>query len=167
MHTNATIDEWKEMPGKVNVTREYRVPIANRYSTSSVHTLSTSLFNILDVSSSTWTVIRLSAATLLYAALLVGASNSAPNGCLRREMSWRACIRLSAGETGEGDRSDAVSRDRARNGRPRRHVRGCLTTGAVLEEPEDDGESRTEEDWSFVFSSVSVIVPTGCLQSRK
>ena len=56
------------MREKVNARYRYHVSIANRYSTSSVHTLSINLFNIAGVISPTWTVIRLSAATLLYAA---------------------------------------------------------------------------------------------------
>ena len=60
------------MRKKAKARYEHRIPIANRYSTSSVRTLSTSLLNIAGVISSTWTVIRLSAATLLYAATLPG-----------------------------------------------------------------------------------------------
>jgi hypothetical protein len=90
-------DERKMTQEKANARYEYRVPIANRYSTSSMPTLSTSLFNIVGVISSTWTVIRLSAATLLYAATLLrcGVSSSAPNGCLSRAMTWSARICVS------------------------------------------------------------------------
>ena len=76
-----------------------------------MHTLSTNLFNIVGVMSSTWTVIKLSAATLLYAATFprFGVSNSAPNGCFNRAMSRRARISLSMGDMVEGGRRDATS----------------------------------------------------------
>lgn len=82
-------DERKEPREKVNVRYEHRVSIANRYSTSSMRTLSTRLFNIVGVISFTWTVIRLPAATLLNAATLLrfGVSSGAPNGCFSRAMT--------------------------------------------------------------------------------
>ena len=94
-------DGSKEMREKVN---EYRVPTPNHYSTSSVRTLSISLFNIVGVISSTWTVIKLSAATLLYAATLprFGVSSSAPNGCLSRAITWSARICLSVCDSDDG-----------------------------------------------------------------
>ena len=52
---------------KATYTYSIGVPTADCYSTSRVRTLFISLSNIVCVISSTWTVIRLSAATLLYA----------------------------------------------------------------------------------------------------
>jgi hypothetical protein len=77
-----------------------------------MRTPSVNLFNIAGVISSTWTVIKLSAATLLYAATLprFGVSSSAPNGCLSRAMAWSARICLSIGDNDEGGRRDAASR---------------------------------------------------------
>ena len=75
-------------PAKRNTTRTYEWPETNSngQSTSSTRTLSISLSNIAGVISSTRTVIKLSGATLLYAATPpeLGVSNSAPNGCLSR-----------------------------------------------------------------------------------
>ena len=76
-----------------------------------MRTLSTNLFNIAGVISSTWTVIKLSAATLLHAATFprFGVSNNAPNGCLSRVMSRRARFSLSIGDMVEGGRRDTTS----------------------------------------------------------
>ncbi|KAI9572520.1 hypothetical protein HD554DRAFT_2065904 [Boletus coccyginus] len=77
-----------------------------------MHTVSTSLFNTVGVVSSTWTVIRLSAATLLYAATLPrsGVSSSAPNGCLSRASTRRARSCASACDADKGSRREVASR---------------------------------------------------------
>jgi len=162
----------------MNARYEYHTPIANYYNTSSVRTLSTSLFNIAGVISSSWTVIRLSVATLLHAATLLrcGVSSRAPNGCLSRVMVWSALISLSVCDTDEGGRRDAASpRDVVvhPNGCPRRATshaaRVCGAANAIPEEPGNNGNSPIEEDRSSVFSSgiVSATLPTGCWSRRK
>ena len=146
-----------------------------------MRTLSTSLFNIVGVISSTWTVIRLSAATLLYAATLprLGVSSGAPNGCLSRAMTWSARICLSVRDNDEGGRRDAASRGNVvvspPNDRPRRstsraaRVCAAADVDAVLEGARNNGNSLIEEDQSSVFSSgiVSATLPTGCWSRRK
>ena len=162
------------MRGKV-----YHAPIADRYSTSNMHTLSTSLFSTVGVISSTWTVIRLSAATLLYAATLwrFGVSSSAPNGCLSRAITWSARVCLFVCDNDEGGLRDDASGGngvvRPPKGRPMRETshaaRVCGAADAIPEGPGDDGNSTIEEDQSSVFSSsiVSTILPTGCWPRRK
>jgi hypothetical protein len=155
---------------------------SDHHRTSSMRTLSTNLFNIAGVMSSTWTVIKLSAATLLHAATFprFGVSNSAPNGRLSRAMSRRARISLSIGDMVEGGRRDTTSEYRGggvercpSNDRTmletRRGAGVCGTTDVILEGPENDGNSPIEEKWWSMLSSyiVSVTLPTGCRSRRK
>ena len=69
----------------------------------------------MGVTSPTWTVIRLSVATRLYAAasLRFGVSSSAPNGCLSRVMTWSPRICLSVRDNSEGGLRGAASREKA------------------------------------------------------
>ena len=80
-------------------------------STSSTCTRNTSFFSTVGVISSNLTVIRVSAATLLYAVTFPGffASNSAPNGCFSRAIIWRARISLSSCDTDEGGGREPAS----------------------------------------------------------
>ena len=82
----------------------------NDQSTSSICTLSVSLSNT-GVITLTWTVIRLSNATLLYATTLpeLGVSNSTPNGCLSQLRAWRASIHLSLCARVKGGWRDVAS----------------------------------------------------------
>ena len=171
----------KSVRRKVNARYEYRVPVANSYSTSSVRTLSISLLNIVGVISSTWTVIKLSAATLLYAATLLrcGVSSSAPNGCFNRAMTRSARICLSVGDNDEGGRRDAASGGslviRPSNGCPRRvtsHAGSiCGAANATLEGPGNKDNSPIEDRSSVLSSGITGIVsatlPTGCRSRRK
>ena len=147
-----------------NTRQGYRVPIAVRYSTSSVRTLSTSLFSIVGVISSTWTVIRLSAANLLYAATLrrFGVSSSAPNGCLSRASTWSARICLSVCDIDEGGRRDAASAEnvvvRPLNDCPRRETSlAASVCGGADALPEGSGRndnSPIEEDRSSAIRGI-------------
>ena len=173
-HSN---NERTEMRAKMDARNKRRVPTVNRYSTSSMSTLSTSLFNIVVVISSTWTVIRLSAATLLYALLRFDVSNRAPNGCLSRAMTWSARICLSVWDNNEGGRRDAASPGnvvvRRPKGRPRRvtsrAARVCGAADAIPEGPGNNVNSPIEEDRLSVLSSgiISATLPTGCWSRRK
>ena len=161
--------------------RGYRVLRAVRYSTSSVRTLSTSLFSIAGVISSTWTVIRLSVAILLYAATLrrLGVSSSTPNGCLSQVITWSARICLPVCDIDEGGRRDDVSAENAvarpLNDCPKQETShtGCVCTAAdaPLEGTERNDNSPIEEDRSSVFTSSIVFkfitLPTGCRSRRK
>jgi hypothetical protein len=145
-----------------------------------VRTLSTSLFSIVGEISSTWTVIKLSAATLLYAATLsrFGVSSSAPSGCLSRAMTRSARVCLSICDNDDGGRRDAASRGNVTvslpNGRPRRatsraaHVYGAAN--AMPEGPGNRGNSPIEEDRSSVasgFVSATLALPMDCQSRRK
>ena len=105
-----------------------------------MRTLSARLFVI-----STWTVIKLSAATFVNAATLprFGVSRSAPNGCLSRAMTWSIRICLSVDDSDEGGRRDAASPgnvvDRSPNDRPR----GSTSHDASA----DTGRAR--DQWRF------------------
>ena len=134
--------------------------------------------NIVGVISSTWTVIKLPPATLLYSSTFsrVGVSKSAPNGCLSRAMSFRARIRFAMGDTDDGGRSDAVSSVDVLShppNRPRRATsraaRVCRAVDVVLEGPGKEGNSPSTEDWSSIFFSGnnSGMLPTGCRSRRK
>ncbi|KAF8555911.1 hypothetical protein OG21DRAFT_784065 [Imleria badia] len=147
----------------------------NHQSTSSMCTLSTSLFNTVCMISSTLTVIKLSEATLLYAATCprFRVSTTAPKGCLSRARIRRAHSCLSAGDTDEGGRREAASRmeKRALNGRPMRATslatRVCGTADVILEGSSEDDIAIKEDRRVVLFRGiVSVVVPTGCRGER-
>ena len=161
MHTKAMIKGEKMTQDKRRMRgKEYRIPIANRYSTSSVPTPSASLFSIVGVISSTWTVIRLFAATLLYAATLgrFGVSSSAPNGCLSRAMTWSARVCLSVCDIDDGGRREAASRGnvvvRSLNDRRKRATSRaapvCGAADAIPKGPGINGNPPIEEYRSSV-----------------
>ena len=157
-----------------------------------MRTLDISLFSTAGVISSTWTVIRVSAATLLYAAILPvsGVSNSATNGWLSRATTWKACITLSSCDTDEGgwrdDSDEGGRRDdtdkggwrdpassrraavRLPNRNAKRAVRFSEAVPGAFEGPANEGGSPNEEDGSSVFSSatVSIVLPTRCRSRR-
>ena len=143
----------------------------DHYSISSMCTFLTSLFNIVGVISSTWTVIRLPAATLLYAAMFPGpwgASNSAPNGCLSWVMTCRAHVCVSVG----GCR-DATVWVEPLNDCPKWAMSHtacvCGVDNVTPKGQGNNGNLPIKEDWSSVFSLgiIFATLPTGCRLRRK
>ena len=126
--------------------------VTESQSTSSVRAPSINLVNTIDVSSSTWTVIRLSEATLLYSSTFwrVGVNNNAPNGCFSRAMRRRAWARFSVGDENETNGGGSAWPANAPNGRPsremRRDVRVRLTAAMLEGSAGDDGQSGVQKD---------------------